>query len=120
MLLLLFCNAGIASSFSAMPLMSMSRSEKENLVSTSQPSGSGPSISRRNLLLGFGIVAGVPLLKDAQAKTPVRAPLPEGPPNPLDKQKLIDSEALIEGWGLKLKDPSNWPEIAEAVSKVLR
>jgi len=116
-LLLLSCKAWIASSFSAAPLMSMRCSDSELLVATCQPSGPGPSISRRNLLLGFGIAAGVPPLRDAQAKTPVRAPLPGGPPNPIDKQKLIDSEALIEGWGSKLKDPTTWPEIAEAVSK---
>ena len=72
---------------------------------------------RRELLAGFGSAAFVAAFpKDASA-TPVRAPLPKGPADPADKDKLFAALDTLEGLGAKLKDPAGWKEAQAIISQ---
>mmetsp|Transcript_56169 Transcript_56169/g.131612 ORF Transcript_56169/g.131612 Transcript_56169/m.131612 type:complete len:230 (+) Transcript_56169:91-780(+) len=112
---LLACHLVTVATFSTSTLISMNTAEPDLRVSPQ--TGLKSALSRRNLLAALSVVVVSPPLREAHARTPVRAPLPPGPPNPEDKQKLLDAEKLIEGWGSTLKDPASWPSIADAVSK---
>ena len=60
-----------------------------------------PKTGRRELLgiglLGFGSLP-IAFPEAANAGTPVRAPLPNGPPDPSDWAKLIEATKLVETW----------------------
>ena len=60
-----------------------------------------PKTGRRELLgiglLGLGSLP-IAFPEAANAGTPVRAPLPNGPPDPSDWAKLIEATKLVETW----------------------
>jgi hypothetical protein len=66
-----------------------------------------PNIGRRAALLGIGL-GSLPIAfpEAANAGTPVRAPLPNGPPDPSDWAKLIEATKLVESWSNNQIGPS--------------
>ncbi len=50
--------------------------------------------------------------------TPVRAPLPVGPPDPEDKAKLENIAKYLDALDPGLTDSDNWPSILKILNKV--
>lgn len=76
-----------------------------------------PGFSRRESLARFTSLAFLTASPFAVSATPVRAPLPSGPADPADKQKLLDSLEILEGLASKLKDPEGWKEAKAIITK---
>lgn len=78
-------------------------------------------LERRNLLLKGATLSLASIFSNAQTvcATPVRAPLPPGPADPLDKARLEEVAKFLDTVGPDLTNPDKWPSILEVLNKVI-